>query len=136
MLKILSVILDKLAADPVTPAEGEIWYNDTDDKLRVNLGGTTCTVACEDQLPPQIECGSIPVVDFAIGANGTQEAAEVFPTAFAAAPSCVTITACSSNGCIYSPNIISGSVTATGFTVDLGTNDDSDLVEVKWMAIA
>jgi hypothetical protein len=40
-LKATSIILDPLTDDPVSPVEGELWYNVTDKKLRVRLDGVT-----------------------------------------------------------------------------------------------
>jgi hypothetical protein len=40
-LKITTVELDELTADPGSPVEGEVWYNTTDQKARIYLNGAT-----------------------------------------------------------------------------------------------
>ena len=40
-LNLLSIKLDPLSADPVSPAEGEVWYNTTDGFLKIRNSGTT-----------------------------------------------------------------------------------------------
>lgn len=37
-------IIPQLAADPTTPAEGQIWQNTTTDLFKIRLNGVTKTV--------------------------------------------------------------------------------------------
>jgi hypothetical protein len=37
--------LPNLAADPGTPADGDLWYNSTDDELKIRINGATLVVA-------------------------------------------------------------------------------------------
>ncbi len=41
MLRIDVLALDSLAADPSTPADGDVWFNSTDGVVRVRQGGAT-----------------------------------------------------------------------------------------------
>lgn len=131
--KALSLKLDSLAADPAAPPDGLFWYNSTDNAARVRVNGVTCDIACNADLP---QAGAEVVGSFAAGPNGNFIAAVVFPTPYAAAPTSVVVTACGNNGCIFTPNVVPGTITTTGFTIDIGTSDVSDLVDVKWISVS
>lgn len=45
-----SVVFDELAADPGSPEEGELWYNTTDDRLKVFRNGTIQVLAHVSEL--------------------------------------------------------------------------------------
>jgi hypothetical protein len=43
-LRVDGVLFDNLTADPGTPEEGQVWYNSTDDKVKVYRNGQTVTL--------------------------------------------------------------------------------------------
>lgn len=53
--RIIGALLDPRASDPSTPAEGQVWTNTTDDRLKVYVGGNTEPLA----LLSDVTAGSI-----------------------------------------------------------------------------
>lgn len=43
--KIIRALMNPLASDPGSPANGEIWVNTTEDRLKIRSGGTTYALA-------------------------------------------------------------------------------------------
>ena len=71
-LKIGTIVLDSLAADPGSPADGEVWYNSTDGVGRIREDGVTgpltgSTVGVEDRTAT---VNTTSTTDVAAGAGG------------------------------------------------------------------
>jgi len=49
-LQVVGIIFDELTSDPGTPAEGQVWYNTTENRLKVYRNGSTETLVDKDEL--------------------------------------------------------------------------------------
>ncbi len=49
-----NALLDKLASDPVSPTEGQIWYNDTSNEIKYYDGVSVKTVATKEYVISEI----------------------------------------------------------------------------------
>jgi hypothetical protein len=49
-----NAVLEKLASDPVTPVEGQIWYNDTTNEVKYYDGAAVKVIATKDYVISEI----------------------------------------------------------------------------------
>ena len=49
MLRLKTLVLDELTSDPSSPVDGEMWYNTTEDRVKIRRNGATEVVFDKDE---------------------------------------------------------------------------------------
>ncbi len=118
------------------PADGDLLRVDATggNLVRIAIGADGSYLASDGSNPVwrvflQSKAGRVVAASFT---GNPKKATVTFSTAFADANYAVVVTAVTSNGKTFAPNVenqIAGS-----FDINLGTNNKTDLVQVNWVA--
>jgi hypothetical protein len=125
---------NRLRRSADNPTAGDVFYFDGTELVSVPIGAAETHLTSNGTAPswkvflPQ-KAGRVLAASF----TGNPKTATVtFSTAFGDANYAAVVTAVTSNGKVFTPNV--ETQLAGSFVINLGTNNKTDLIQVNWTA--